>query len=163
MKSGCYKYKKVSSIEDELVSFNTAKLAKQKGFNIFNNIIFKNNEDTCLVLNSSNVEDLIIWMAGITIGEAFYKSEKVYLRPTQGVLKKWLLENHYIHIDINTIINTSDIVEGYTFEVFKTFKDKKEQERNNISEGHTLYDSYEQALEIAEQEALNLINIFINE
>ena len=62
-------------MEDTLITFETAKLAKEKGFNLTNG-----------ALDYNPVFDYIF--------EPEYK-------PTQSVLAKWLREVHNLHISIN--------------------------------------------------------------
>ena len=129
-------------MKEQLISFETAKLAKEKGFNweVVNYIklstISKSLiEDECKPQNINSLQ-----------------CGTIFSRPTQSLLQKWLREKHYIHIIVNT--NT---------EMYWTFGLVNLGNENIFSlNGHTVYykyeyNIYEEALEKGLQEALKLI------
>lgn len=75
-------------MEDKRITFETAKLAKQKGFNILVPKVWY--ED------AFNKHD-----TRTTFGTGL--QEGVYLQPTQSLLQKWLREVHKIDITIEII------------------------------------------------------------
>jgi len=100
-------------MEEQLVSFETAKLAKDKGFNIpcnkmfsFGRKIFENmktisfhNGDKNECANTSHD-----WNNTKSQTETEY-----YSAPTQSLLQKWLREKHNIHVNLFIYHNTEDI------------------------------------------------------
>ncbi len=129
-------------MEDQIVTFITAKLARQKGF--------KENSLYCYDKNA------VMTAAVDYTGRLYFDEEDTnnaeengyssYLAPTQSLLQKWLREEHNIFISIiyhktkkhSIIIN--DECENDIFGCFGEF-----------------YNTYEQALEKGLQEALKLI------
>lgn len=71
-------------MKEELISFETAKLAKEKGFNEpqFNGYL---NEQLEKYTSKSTHEQCI---------------EEYYLAPTQGLLQKWLRDIYNIEVDV---------------------------------------------------------------
>lgn len=69
---------------EELISFETAKLAKEKGFNIYASKFYDKYGDLQVERPSFD----------ITTNEGNVAS------PTQSLLQKWLREEHDIHIEI---------------------------------------------------------------
>ena len=141
-------------MEEELISFETAKLAKEKGFNIptisYYNPKGRSEESEGYMterLESSNWND----------GQGSYPTHAKDVEcsaPTQSLLQKWLREVHKINIFISskTIENkTIFIPHGRT--IPDTIK-------NNLIVDIIQYctnNTYEEALEIALFEALKLI------
>lgn len=73
-------------MEDKLIDFTTAKLAKEKGFNI----VSKHWYDQTEALNP--IEGIRGAMMYFNVGYA----------PTQSLLQRWLREVHNLHIYIDT-------------------------------------------------------------
>jgi hypothetical protein len=127
-------------MKDKIVSFETAKLAKQKGFNI-----------TCdkgyYITGGNIVNDPVVMLT--------YENERdFYYSPTQSLLQKWLRENHNLHITV-IIDQTSTIKFCYYITyydpklvIFKSIKDSFREES---------FDTYELAIEYGLNEALNTI------
>ena len=136
-------------MEDILISFETAKLAKEKGFNI-DVINYYTPEGYCTDSNGYMTERLE--SSNWNNGEGSYPtlSEKVSCSaPSQSLLQKWLREVHNIHIDIR--INA--VSRGNYF--FYLSKTKTPFYTLFVSEKNS--DSYEEALEIGLINALKLI------
>ena len=114
---------------EQLVMFETAKLAKEKGFNI--------------------KTQWVLYRGVSTVGYSSYKDNSDYLlQPTQSLLQKWLREIHNINIDIETLQKEKKIVYGYDLVyTIETLHVKSSKER---------FKTYEQALEDSLQEALRL-------
>lgn len=126
-------------MKEELVSYNTAKLAKEKGFNIFCEHYFCNDDF------SRNGKDY-----------GLNKPDIQFYQPTQSLLQKWIREIY----NWNIIVFNDDGDKGknlrYNYElryILPSFKhiDKKSKV------GNYKFKTYEEALEEGLQEALKLI------
>ena len=122
-------------MEEQLITFETAILAKEKGFNwkivkyfkaIENN---KSAKGTCNLQDVNEIEDT-----------------SVFSRPTQALLQKWLREESEI-----CVLVTMEI-KGYTYIIYKNIGTHVECFSGNITGYH-----YEKALEAGLVTALNLI------
>ena len=71
-------------MEETRVRFETANLAKEKGFNESCNFVFENGNEKCLY--------------GIERRNSTY--ENVVTIPKQSLLQKWLRETHNIDVDV---------------------------------------------------------------
>ena len=148
-------------MEDTLISFETAKLAKEKKFDILCEHSFSEH-NSAIQENNQN---------GFRNWNKEYKNS--YSRPTQSLLTKWLREVHSIIVDA-----TLDFFDSYTKESIKyspTFytysNDKKRfwtytdyinsdectKEMQDEMPIFQKYSTYEEALEIGLQEGLKLI------
>lgn len=124
-------------MKEEIISFETAKLAKKKGFDK----VWCNNM-YCIGFNSLEEDKEIIecdWRNNV--GGQFHLA----LAPTQSLLQRWLRKKHEIHIYPECM--DSNLKYNYIC---------------NILEGGVLaktdeYDTYEQALEVGLLEGLKLI------
>lgn len=117
-------------MKEEIISFETAKSAKEKGFNEVCNSCYDINGKVYHGMNHKN--DL---------------GENVFSAPTQSLLQKWIREVHNIYVNIeywNAISNNHKYKINYFREI------------NNTIFGN-FYKSYEEALEKGLQEALKLI------
>ncbi len=146
-------------MEEQLISFKTAKLAKKKGFDIdcnFNWVIpiarlFKNNKTSYEEREETiiSVESLGMTYLGV--------SYKNYTNaPTQSLLQKWLREKNFIEVFTNP--NT----EFYNRRVYSSYIIKADNKyyRHNLHPNiiwRCDADTYEETLEIGLQEALKLI------
>ena len=119
-------------MEEQLISFETAKLAKEKGFEL-DKYLSINDENPKNLNSNYNPRDYQPW----------------YFDLTQSLLQKWLREVHNIHvIPIPYNISSKEIV--YRNRIVY-FEDNMEQNKY-IGLG-----IFEQSLEIGLQEALKLI------
>lgn len=122
-------------MREELITFETAKLAKEKGFN-WVSYFFEDNE---------------IYYEYLCYEDCEIDVNRVILCPTQSLLQKWLREEHNIHIYVETYNNgILDFVPyvGIPKNRIMSFK--------TIEQDKT-YLTYEEALEKGLQEALKLI------
>jgi hypothetical protein len=126
-------------MQEELVSFETAKLGKEKGFvNILCH--YRYWDDSTKELTN---EELF----GIpNNNESFFEA------PTQSLLQKWLREVHNIDVWVNKIGSTNE--KKYYFNVMVNNKFV-----NTTNSNSKTFLKYEEALEVGLQEALNLIEI----
>lgn len=115
-------------MKEQLIAFKTAKLAKEKGF------VFSTNK--------------------IKIGSNIYK--KINITPTQSLLQKWLREVHNIHI----FIDKTRVGGNYQFIIHEKLKSNNVYEFswNVLKYSNSDFNTYEEALEVGLQEALNLIS-----
>lgn len=123
-------------MKEQLISFETAKLAKEEGF----------KEGSM----SHYEEDGQIQHCRTSFTNGFMEDgETRFEAPTQSLLQKWLREVHNIHIAILPKILPSNEIKYYCFKgkMKKDFED--------------LYDTYEEALEIGLYRALELRALLI--
>ena len=131
-------------MKEQLISLETAKLAKEKGFNIEVKTYFdikKFGDKPCEFYGRLNANDYNSWDDKLKKNiNAGYISA-----PTQSLLQKWLREVYNIHIAVLPKILPSNEIKYYCFKgkIKKDFKD--------------LYNTYEEVLEKGLQEALKLI------
>jgi len=121
---------------DTLITFETAKLAKEKGFN--EPCYWRYNED----------QEITATKIGMHEQPNFYSGS--YAAPSQSLLQKWLREKHNIHIWVNYYrcawffsLGITDIEHGMTY-CFAEFD---------------IHETYEEALEEGLKSALKLEKI----
>lgn len=119
-------------MEEQLISFETAKLAKEKGFN-----------EECYLTYGKILKEYCIFKSDYSETNSEV-NKYTYSAPTQSLLQKWLREKHKIHIELQC---DSNYYKYFILIYYKT---------NCV---FNLDDSliYEEALEIGLQEALKLI------
>lgn len=129
---------------DQLISYETAVLAKEKGFDIpIQHTVDKRSQlydihKDVISINSTTVDN-------------WNKFETVVSAPTQSLLQRWLREIHSLHIMIVPLTGLDNWV--YSIHEDSTIDFKKVVEFNyNLS-----YKTYEEVLEKGLQEALKLI------
>ena len=155
-------------MQEELITFETAKLAKQKGFNIEALNFYTKPKSKMFGIDehgrsysAHNTPKKLY-----TIGkDAALNIESVYPAPTQSLLQKWLREVHNCFIDIlphrdgdsknKQWKNKEDVF--WTVEVDYYGKNFEIKLTNNADFTQHFNKSYEEALEIALFEALKLI------
>lgn len=123
-------------MKEQIVEFNTAKLAKEKGFNLYqpnqysgtNTVLYNYIEATVKLYND------------------------IICAPTQSLLQKWLREVHKIHIQIENV-NVPE-KEKWIYEIMRLPVGVIVLWNEETS---LIFDTYEQALEIGLQEGLKLI------
>ena len=130
-------------MEDTRITFETAKLAKEKGFKEGSRKGYLPNGE----IGISHYDFLC------HNDEEDYPTK--YAAPTQSLLQKWLMEKYRIFININYDGND----EVFRVEIIKQNNDRSRKvfylkEENIIM----MFHSYEDALEISLQEALKLID-----
>ena len=130
-------------MEEELISFKTAKLAKEKRFNIPVYSIYSGG----LLFKNVSV-----------LPESWNKSvDETCSAPTQSLLQKWLRDLH--GVDIHITRNKPSYRE-YRVEIYKVDNTPNYihfQINTEKSNGCKWFDEYEEALEEAIFEALKLI------
>jgi hypothetical protein len=124
-------------MKEQKISFETAKLAKEKGVNK----IWCNNM-YCIGYNDlPEIKEIIVCSWRDNVDGQFHLA----LAPTQSLLQKWLRETHKIYVQIY-LLSIGD-EEEWCYKVSK----KKAYDNPFI------YKKYEDALESGLKEALNLI------
>lgn len=114
-------------MEDQLITFETAKLSKAKRYNQ------KDCNEGFLFDGTESSDYIIDMMNGNGIA-----------RPTQSLLQRWLREVHIIDISISAAKGT-----GYYYTVYSY--------KECLDDSEIKYNTYEEALEVSLLEALNLI------
>lgn len=128
-------------MEEQLISFETAKLAKEKGFKIPTKVMYKGNEKSYGHNNEWGIDEKRL------DGKFPYTNQQWYSIPAQSVLQKWLREKYDIDVIINTYRNQNQ-------KYYKYFISEKSKD---VIKSEEYYNIYEDALEIGLQEALKLI------
>ena len=125
-------------IKEEYISLETAKIAREKGFNELIYTLYKNGE---FKINKSH-----------TLSHFYQKinnkgmTDNCCSAPTQSFLARWLRENHEIHVDITFWnFNDSHYCE-YTYNITRPLE--------NLTKKVLWFDTYEDAMENGLQEAL---------
>lgn len=121
-------------MRDELVTFETAKLAKEKGFNEPTYDYYFKEGDLCETSTKTFIEGT--------------NTMEVSLAPTQSLLQRWLREVH----NINIIIALSYTTKRYGYKLIPT-------DYKLGTDIIPFSDTYEQALEQGLIEALKLIKV----
>lgn len=140
-------------MKDTLVKPITAKLAKEKGFDIMCNDF----------INTYNEEDELMGFVGDNFEEKLESAKEIiqYYLPTQSFLQKWLRETHNIEVLVSRIppeavlaskTSGKSILKNYNCYVWNYNSNPR------ILNSGTFQDVYEEALEIGLQEALKLIS-----
>jgi hypothetical protein len=166
---------KYLNLEEELLTFEIAKLAREKGFfnGSYNTFIeyLKNtpkqgytNEDVSsdkiipkgtIIEHSYNTEE-----DGAYSNKTIYKEIIEYENPTQSILQKWLRDYHNIHININYYGDHEDGHSCFRGEVVQYTIGQSVTRKSilsNTKEDAYIFRSYEKALEKSLYEALKLI------
>jgi len=128
-------------MEETFVSFETAKLAKEKGFDIHCKKYFNQKNGECyenmdFPYNSFN-------------GNLF--------APTQALLQKWLRGVHNVHVYLNPKFDLINPETVNYFWVILCNKHNKIEQKASYGVGGSYWTIYEEALEEALKEALRLI------
>jgi hypothetical protein len=133
---------------ERIIEFNTAKLAKEKGFNIQDELVGSHHyfykSDKSLISGDNFAKQLL------------------YHAPTQSVLQTWLRDNFRIHVSVNpwkdemSYVN-SDEVPNEGFQVLYEGNVINIDDDWNTFSNFSHYTSYEECLENLLIEALKLI------
>lgn len=152
-------------MEEQIVLFETAKLAQEKGFNIVSSTRRSTNYYNHLGVFRGDVSDLI----KATLEEKDTTPFDTVIAPTQSLLQKWLRDEHKIQIEISLYhCHGKWLGPRYMYLIYKICETEKEWESLNgeaiqqcpmesplHKENSSM--SYEDALESALVHALNLI------
>lgn len=137
-------------MEEQLINFETAKLAKEKGFNIYTQKVFVETLEHTLEMGRGGDCTFPYQAPRVLNSSEFGNWDIVHCKaPTQSLLQKWLREVHNIHLLIEPYYNEQTVL-IYGIDVII----ENSKEEIIIEKG---FKTYEQALEIGLQEALKLI------
>jgi len=133
-------------MKDTLIEFETARLAKEKGFKNKSN--YYNGAGELIIPNHNHSNNMM---------QRFR-----FEAPTQSLLQKWLRKKYDIYVEVALdygYYNDADVKEtygihGFVFEIVNKGKEKTEDSQ--------LYKTYEEALEKGLMEALKIIDIQTN-
>lgn len=128
-------------MKDQIISFETAKLAKEKG--LISGV--ESYGYYCIGFKSIDPikDDLVSTNLRTTIGKQYHLA----LAPTQSLLQRWLREIHYIDVESRTIRYAGDDKSsGYSSYI-----------NGSITDLGNKFKTYEDALEDALVKGLNLI------
>jgi len=157
-------------MKEQLISFETARLAKEKGFEIptytaYIDGKFHKNEDEPNGYDGYDLASKENWNKKGWIftknGEGCFgcqgnpKYFEAYTVTTQSLLQKWLRDVHNIHIDIHAAQYAWNNKNSYLRSVFKILG--KNIQNKYVSYRVKEVESYEEALEKGLQEGLKLI------
>lgn len=136
-------------MQEQLISFETAKLAKEKGFNI----------KTLFAYNLLGVTNNSFKIHRKKDFDEF--SNTFCFTPTQSLLQKWLREEHEIHIEISYGKDKTNV--WFNPNIYSLIKPQDGDDLDCYNDSYAelvelnQYDSYEEALEAGLLEALKLI------
>lgn len=130
-------------MRNELISFDTAVLAKEKGF--FEPV----NHYYDLVATKY----IGVVRRGIDINSQWFNEnkEKFILVPTQSLLQKWIRENYHIIVEVRFVGGLTKETAWYDYVIYHTLSEDKPEVLKME------YKTYEQALEVGLQKALELL------
>ena len=151
-------------MKDELISFETARLAKEKGFKerVIHGYVVKSELSTIKEGSLQNCYHLEDYGDTTTIDWNNYIGRFVtnVSAPTQSLLQRWLRDIHGLHLIIIPMVTMT-----YTFKLMSVWR-KDFHPDDLVIETPPYkgvdafdYDDYEKALEAGLQEALKLIKI----
>ena len=138
-------------MEEQLIDFQAAKLAKEKGFKIQCEKCFVLHSDSGGIIGDYNIND------------AYGDVEFECYQPTQSLLQRWLREKHNIEVNahVNFYNKSAKLGYYYMIDVFdeNNIHDGKDHdfEQMNLIGDAKGFDTFEQALEVALTEGLKLI------
>lgn len=161
-------------MKEQLISFDTAKLAKEKGFNVPTENKYLPSGECIHILKNQIVEDNenftfdrgSLWeyiekgylknllklctpsLDNVWITDDLKHCE--YLAPTQSILHKWLRDTHNIDIDIGTDYHR----ESKWYEVYIWEDDRGDYIEGEEKDSIFSFENYEQALEAGLLKAL---------
>lgn len=169
-------------MEEQKISFDTAKLAKEKGFNIFdeNELGYASNQKVydpdgtlCTLSFETNPHQNKKWFELCKCNSSDRKDPKnkrifdikssfepegidTYLVQTQTLLQKWLRDTHKIFVNVHFISSVSKGID-YTFVVRGEFNEELNCFGKNVHGEWEKYNSWEETLEAGLVEGLKFI------
>jgi len=140
---------------DQLISFETAKLAKEKGFtpnSVICATVYNKSRNILSYYPSEcfdgkrELDDVIHYLPSLD----WITIEKEILAPTQSLLQKWLREKHNIHIVIRPCME-------FFYEIYNSQLGNPASELKIAQWSPDDRNTYEESLELALYEALKFI------
>tara|TARA_R100001377_G_scaffold85310_1_gene71492 strand:+ start:28785 stop:29204 length:420 start_codon:yes stop_codon:yes gene_type:complete len=134
-------------MQEQLVSFETAKLAKEKGFKEKCIFAYGAEEEASQIVD---VKDFTCWLDFNSLESSEYWNVSA---PTQPSLQKWLRDHCNMHIDImvSRVNYRSDVEFHYSLSEHGKGYSTQHSYRSEFT------GTYEEALEIVLKEALRII------
>lgn len=126
---------------EELVTLETAKLLKEKGFDEYCKDVIREDNGRMMQSVFRTNKDL---------------PKGAYSRPTQSIAAKWLREIRGVYVWVEPVIGKRWKISFCDFNSPIEESDWMEDAINKRN-GYRVYNTYEEALEAGLQEALNLI------
>lgn len=150
------KYQLFNYMEEQLITLECAKLAKEKGFNIPTLFRYQGNHNAGLeyidLFDEIGEEQVSESQFGYVIKGSTHNDDSYLVprlsAPTQALLQKWIREKHDIQLFVAPI-GAEPI--GYVAIVPKCYIGKGEPKNQGV------FNTYEEALEAALIQALNFI------
>ena len=151
-------------MKEQVISFETAKLAKEKEFDWKSTIGYKENGESMTIDRSE-----VSFFAGASINfnnTDLIKYNKqftddwvcVCVAPTQSLLQKWLREKHNIYVEVT---HSYRDLSHYTYHVYTTWDEYCEKITMAMNNELHHFSVYEDALEAGLQAGINRIKINI--
>ena len=134
-------------LEESYVSFETAKLLKEAGFEANLKTMYVEEEK----------DEWAFWDSGAKRSDYNYFDDTIAC-PTQALAARWLREAHGIHVSSNIFMDSANDADGKTVDEWTFWSyDLFDNSGRIIEESDDRYDSYEEALEAGLREAIKLI------
>ena len=134
-------------IEEQFVSFDTAKLLKEAGFEANLKTMYVEEEK----------DEWAFWDSGAKRSDYNYFDDTIAC-PTQALAARWLREAHGIHVSSNIFMDSANDADGNTVDEWNFWSyDLFDNSGRIIEESDDRYDSYEEALEAGLKHCLELI------
>ena len=131
-------------MEDEIVSFETAMLLRDKGF----------NEPCCRFYEDGKLNEIrpyaeykTLFVSNDFPNKKLYCDEMQCTAPTQSLAQRWLREIHHITFNANPHSNNGEIVYVVTIKVISNKKHVDFNVMMDTSNKATMFDTYEDAIE----------------
>jgi len=142
-------------MEETLILFETAKLAKEKGFDWIDKDkpYYSNDHNILGELKKVGIKLLTSWINSYKSNKADTRYNYISLRPTQSLLQKWLREVHNIEVYVRPFINAENHEKHYR--CFVVWFDGRMYQDGMFFTGS----KWEEALEVGLQEGLKLIEL----
>jgi hypothetical protein len=144
-------------MKEECIILETAKLAKEKGFDIgcngsyteFHKTHKSDNPSFAMKKGEVEFDGSSYNINNSPMSDFSNKNYTTYSAPTQGLLQKWLREKYHLYVRVATNSITTHFPMIELAEVGGTHLKGPVYDKN--------YETYEEALEVGLQEALKLI------
>lgn len=143
-------------IHDEIVTYEVAKLAKEKGFDCKVYNYYQAKKHYCETFRGIELHS-VCWKLETDDCYSRYNkgSEDIVSAPTQSLLQRWLREAKGVQITINYQKGCHEEKPSYDHSIYRFTADFSDEEFDIFKEG---YETYELALEDALKYALeNLV------
>lgn len=138
---------------ENLITLPTAKLAKEKGFNLYSPAYYTcDNPASGKPGNQLSIKGYAKW---IDLGdEDSQEGTLIYSAPTQSMLQKWIREIHHIHVHVNSYAFGYYPLHDNTPTPLESWEIDRRWENNTAQ-----HKTYEAALEEGLIKALELIKL----